>query len=165
MKKRPYLDKFLKKVSRQFEVIVFTASQQVYASKLLDLIDPEHKYIHHRLYREACLNVEGNFIKDLSVLGRDLRRVSENMFSWYFTNGILTEGQCMLLQTMLVDNSPHAFGYQVDNGIPIESWFEDPKDTELLKLASFLKTLPGTKDIRPLLRSKFQLHRLVEDAQ
>eukprot|EP01138_Halocafeteria_seosinensis_P008973 gb/GECG01009171.1/.p1 GENE.gb/GECG01009171.1/~~gb/GECG01009171.1/.p1 ORF type:complete len:412 (+),score=41.85 gb/GECG01009171.1/:1-1236(+) len=141
VKKRPYLDKFLKKVSKQFEVIVFTASQQVYASKLLDLIDPEHKYIHHRLYREACLNVEGNFIKDLTVLGRDLRK------------------------TMLVDNSPHAFGYQVDNGIPIESWFEDPRDTELLKLASFLKSLPGSKDIRPLLRSKFQLHRLVEEAQ
>jgi CTD small phosphatase-like protein 2 len=29
----------------------------------------------HRVYRESCLFVEGNYLKDLSVLGRDLARV------------------------------------------------------------------------------------------
>ena len=109
----------------------------------------EGKYIQHRLYRESCLSVEGNFLKDLNVLGRDLAR------------------------TILVDNSPHAFGYQVDNGIPIESWFDCPHDKELLKLERFLlqqqlasrdNNSSVVTDVRPLLRDKFQCQRLVDTA-
>jgi CTD small phosphatase-like protein 2 len=92
------------------------------------------------MFRDSCLPVEGNFLKDLTILGRDLRRA------------------------VLVDNSPHAFGYQVDNGIPIESWFDDPTDTELLKLERFLRTLHGKEDVREVVREKFQTFRLVLDA-
>lgn len=140
VRKRPYLAHFLEQVSQLFEVTVFTASQSVYAETLLDLIDPKRRLVKYRLFREACLNVDGNYLKDLTVLGRDLR------------------------QTVLVDNSPHAFGYQVDNGIPIESWFDDPTDTELLKLMQFLKTLVGVKDVRPHVRRKFRLWDLINAA-
>jgi CTD small phosphatase-like protein 2 len=100
----------------------------------------EGKYIRHRLFRDSCLPVEGNFLKDLTILGRDLRRA------------------------VLVDNSPHAFGYQVDNGIPIESWFDDPEDRELLKLERFLRSLHGKEDVRDVVREKFQTYRLVLEA-
>ncbi|KAL7572330.1 hypothetical protein ACA910_021547 [Epithemia clementina (nom. ined.)] len=137
---RPYLKSFLKKIQGNYEVIVFTASQKVYANELLNLIDPEGIYIQHRLFRESCMAVEGNFLKDLNVLGRDLSK------------------------TVIVDNSPHAFGFQVDNGIPIESWFEDPNDRELLKLAKFLEKLRSCNDVRPIVRERFRCHERIADA-
>lgn len=187
---RPHLFTFLEKIRGKYEVIVFTASQKVYADELLNLIDPgtfgwmdgcehcqgrccrpcenyvrlthffhnplyahtctyvllhshstiEGKFIQYRMFRESCLAVEGNFLKDLNVLGRDLSKC------------------------VLVDNSPHAFGYQVDNGIPIESWFDDPNDTELLKLERFLRTLHGVKDTRTVIRKTFKTHQLIQEA-
>lgn len=63
--KRPWLDLFMETVAKKYEVIVFTASLSKYADPLLDLMD-KAQLIRWRLFREACVLFEGNYVKDLN---------------------------------------------------------------------------------------------------
>jgi CTD small phosphatase-like protein 2 len=140
VRRRPHLQAFLERAAELFEVVVFTASQRVYAEQLLDAIDPGRRLVRHRLYRESCVLWGGNYLKDLSALGRDLAH------------------------TLIVDNSPQAFGLQVDNGVPIESWYDDAGDDQLLALLPVLEALAAADDVRPALRDAFGLWRHVAEA-
>lgn len=139
VRKRPHVREFLERAAELFEVVVFTAGQQAYADQVLDMLDPQGTLIHHRIYRPSCVLVEGRYLKDLSILGRDLR------------------------QTLLVDNSPHAFLYQLNNGVPIVSFYDSSDDRELMKLLPFLESLVDVEDVRTPIKDKYKLHQVIQE--
>jgi len=121
--KRPGVDEFLKKMGDKFEVVVFTASLSKYADPVLDLLDI-HKVIKYRLFREACTNYRGNFVKDLNRLGRDIK------FS------------------IIIDNSPSSFMFHPENAVRCESWFDDENDRELLDFIPIFEKITSADDVR-----------------
>lgn len=121
-------------MSEVFEIIVFTASHSCYANVVLNILDPENKYITFRLFRDHCLQTkEGIFIKDLRIIAN---RKQENI--------------------AIVDNATYSFGFQLDNGIPIVPFYDNEKDKELLHLMSFLYKMNGQQDVRLFNRQHFE---------
>eukprot|EP01108_Squamamoeba_japonica_P010064 TRINITY_DN96_c0_g1_i2.p1 TRINITY_DN96_c0_g1~~TRINITY_DN96_c0_g1_i2.p1 ORF type:complete len:237 (+),score=95.86 TRINITY_DN96_c0_g1_i2:291-1001(+) len=120
--KRPGVDEFMRRMGPLFEVVIFTASVAKYADPVLDLLDI-HKVCHHRLFREACVCHRGNYVKDLGKIGRPLKDI------------------------IIIDNSPASYLFNPENAVPIDSWFDDPNDTELLDLIAFLEDIANVDDV------------------
>ena len=120
---RPGAENFIKKISKYFEIVVFTASLSKYASPLLDKLDKD-KNIKYRLYREHCTFLNGIYIKELKKLNRELKDV------------------------IIVDNSPLAYSFDVENGLPIKSWYDDKNDIEFEYLFPILEFLSKVDDVR-----------------
>lgn len=129
VQKRPLVDEFLRRVSRHWEVVVFTASLEKYGGPVLDWLESEaisgiegitgmatdgsvkaaefreipqdRRLISHRLYRNHCIlhSPTGAYMKPLHLLGRPLT------------------------QTIIIDNSAACFSMQKENGIRCEGWF------------------------------------------
>lgn len=123
MIKRPGVDEFLTEMAKYYEIVIYTASLNKYADPLLDLLDPQ-KVIRTRLFRESCVYYEGNYVKDLSLLDRDLSN------------------------TIIIDNSPNSYIFHPENAIDCTSFIDDPKDRELNQIGDFLKGIHGVKDVR-----------------
>lgn len=66
VRKRPGVDNFLRAVGEKYEVVVFTASLAKYADPLLDILD-RSKTVKVRLFREACVQHYGNYVKVIII--------------------------------------------------------------------------------------------------
>lgn len=73
----PGVKEFLTRMSKCFELVIFTASISKYASPLLDILDC-NKLCGHRLYRQHCTKVNGIFVKELKRLNRDLKDINNH---------------------------------------------------------------------------------------
>ena len=128
---RPGLEIFLEIIKEFYEIIIFTVGTREYANIILDLIEKKNKikYFDGRLYREHATKIGNKYIKDLSKIGRDLSR------------------------TLIVDNNPHSFKFQHENGILISSYFgEKNNDRALIELQKVLLKIYKEKgDVRELI--------------
>ncbi|XP_069503794.1 CTD small phosphatase-like protein isoform X2 [Ambystoma mexicanum] len=124
--KRPHVDEFLQKMGELYECVLFTASLAKYADPVADLLD-RWGVFKARLFRESCVFHRGNYVKDLSRLGRELGKV------------------------IIVDNSPASYIFHPENAVPVQSWFDDMMDTELLDLIPFFEALSREEDVYSML--------------
>lgn len=81
------------------------------------------------MFREHCTFYNNIHVKDLTRLGRSMKDV------------------------VIVDNSPAAYLFQPENALPIVSWYDDPNDGELLRLAQILERLAYEEDVRKVIRA------------
>ncbi|KAG7260248.1 hypothetical protein CRUP_037032 [Coryphaenoides rupestris] len=110
--KRPHVDEFLQRMGDLFECVLFTASLAKYADPVADLLD-QWGVFRARLFRESCVFHRGNYVKDLSRLGREL-------------------------PTVII--------------VPVQSWFDDMNDTELLDLLPFFEGLSKEDEVYGVLQ-------------
>ena len=131
---RPGLFEFLQNTSPYFELIIFTVATKQYADSVIDIIENEQKYFSYRLYREHASVYQGDFVKDLTNIGRDLSKV------------------------IMVDDKPYNFCLQKENGIAIRPYwgtpYENKNDLALLNLIPILLGVIKDKsgDIRKSLK-------------
>ena len=120
--KRPWVDLFLVEMAEKYELVVFTASLAKYANPLMDKLDV-HGVVQHRLFRDACYPFQGNYVKDLTCLGRDLRK------------------------TIIIDNSPYSYMFHPQNALPVSSFIDDPADDALFDMLPHLYELAESEDV------------------
>ncbi len=123
---RPGLDIFLEKMKIYYELIVFTSATEKYADVIINNIENNKKIFDYRLYRKHTVMFNGELIKDLSKLGRDLSKI------------------------IIVDNIKQNFRFQKENGIFIKAfWGEDKMDNALYYLGDILeKIAKDFEDVR-----------------
>ena len=110
---RPFVDQFLKRMHKLYELVIFTASLSKYAEPLMTHLDPQ-KMCSYLLFREHCTFFNNAYVKDLTRLGRPMKDI------------------------IIVDNSPVAYLFQPENAMPAVSWYDDPADTELNRIDALL---------------------------
>ncbi|TNV87330.1 hypothetical protein FGO68_gene2233 [Halteria grandinella] len=136
---RPYLIRMLTVLRKHYELVLFTAASDQYADIVLQSFEG-HQYFDHILSRKQCLHIYQKqvFIKDLSILlgGRVIRDI------------------------IIVDNKIESYSSNLENGIPIISYYGEPGDIMLKKLAKYLLRLKDASDVREFILKDFYLQEL-----
>lgn len=140
MSLRPFALEALSVLTKYYEIYIFTSATKEYANRVMDILDPEKRIFNGALHRSHCCKTKkGFYIKDLRIVN------NKN-----------------LNEMLIVDNLSHSFAFQIDNGIPILPWYDDPNDCELKYLTKYLVKISKEKDIREANKMHLKLGELVK---
>ncbi|KAL2063688.1 hypothetical protein VTL71DRAFT_5493 [Oculimacula yallundae] len=114
MAKRPGVDYFLRYLSQYYELVIFTSQPWAMAEPIIRKLDPYH-IVTWPLFREATRYENGEYIKDLEYLNRDLSKV------------------------IILDTKPGHVQKQPENAIVLKPWEGSVQDKELVSLIPFLE--------------------------
>ena len=89
--------------------------------QIVDKLDPLNEFVSHQFYRQHCSRV---IYGNRRVSTKPLRRLRSN------TDDII-----------ILDNSPYAYFYNPEVGMPIDNFYGYMNDRELKPLAEFIGTL------------------------
>ena len=111
---RPWLNEFLSEIKPYYEIIVFSNGDKKYTELIINAIDKNRFYFENLLYRDHCITMNNDLVKDISILGRDITKV------------------------IIVDNLIQNYRLQIENGINIKSFYGEINDKILLELGKIL---------------------------
>ncbi|KAI0203580.1 NIF-domain-containing protein [Astrocystis sublimbata] len=128
--KRPGVDYFLRYLSQYYELVLFTSVPMAMGDPLMRKLDP-FQIVVWPLYREATKYKDGEIVKDLSYLNRDLSKV------------------------IIIDSKASHVQNQPENAIILPPWKGDKNDKDLVSLIPFLEYIFAMeyKDTREVLKS------------
>ena len=131
----------LEKLSKIFDLYVFSSASTQKVTQILNRIDPNHDIFMGFLSRENCFfNEKGILFKDLRIIkNKDLNEI------------------------ILIDHTTISIVSQINNCIPLLFWDGSPDDCELKHLMKYLKKISFSFDIREENKKWFKLSDLITE--
>ena len=105
---RPGINEFFEAIKPYYEIIIFSNGNKKYTDLIVNSIDEKKTYIDYRLYRDHCITICNDFVKDISRIGRPINKI------------------------VVVDNIPQNYRLHKENGINIKSFYGDKSNDKIL---------------------------------
>ena len=111
---RPWLNEFLSEIKPYYEIIAFSNGDKKYTELILNAIDKNKIFFDNKLCRNNCIIMNNDFVKDISILKKDINKI------------------------IIVDNLIQNYRLHLENGINIKSFYGEINDKILLELKKIL---------------------------
>jgi len=133
--KRPFLDEFIREVSKLFELAVWSSASESYVKFIVDNIFPDPTILSfHWAYRRNTMRYNFELREHYPI--KDLKKVRR----LGYPRG----------RILIVDDSPEKAERNYGNAIYIKPFEGDLKDRELVKLLSYLQELANVPNVRAI---------------